>query len=49
MAGLLVLSAFGNSTSSSDWERFVQAPVALLLPLLRVVVALGEDAPRTLG
>jgi hypothetical protein len=40
LVGAMVLSAFGNFASSSPWERFLMGPMALLLALLCLVVAL---------
>lgn len=42
LAALMTLSAFGNVASSSAWERFLNAPVALLLALLCLVTAVGR-------
>jgi uncharacterized membrane protein YhhN len=36
----MALSALGNFASSSPWERFLMGPMALLLALLCLVVAL---------
>lgn len=41
VAGLLVVGALTNAASSSRWERFGWAPVALVLGGLCVVVAPG--------
>jgi hypothetical protein len=41
LVGLLTVGALMNFASSSSWERFLQAPVALLLALLCLVVARG--------
>jgi hypothetical protein len=40
LAGGMAFSAFGNFASSSPWERFLMGPMALLLALLCLVVAL---------
>jgi len=42
---VLVLSALANAASSSDWERFLMAPVALALGLLTFVVARSSSSP----
>jgi hypothetical protein len=41
LVGLLALSALMNAASGSNWERFLQAPLAFLLALLCFVVARG--------
>lgn len=41
LVGLLSLGVLMNLASSSDWERFLQAPIALLLAGLCLVVARG--------
>lgn len=43
LVGAMTLSALGNFASSSGWERFLNGPVALLLALLCLVVALGGE------
>jgi hypothetical protein len=43
---LLALSGLGNLASSSNWERFLNGPLALLLALACLVVALGSREPR---
>jgi hypothetical protein len=40
----MALSAFGNFASSSPWERFLTGPIALLLALLCLAVALWGPA-----
>jgi len=40
LVGGMTLSALGNFASSSPWERFLLGPIALLLALLCLVVAL---------
>jgi hypothetical protein len=42
LVGLLGLGTLMNVASSSNWERFLQAPIALLLALLCFVVARGR-------
>jgi len=37
----MALSAFGNFASSSPWERFLMGPIALVIALLCLVVALS--------
>ena len=44
MALLLGLSSLANFASVSRWERFLMGPIALLLSLLCVLVALGHAA-----
>lgn len=41
LVALTTLSALANSASSSNWERFLWAPVALLLAFLCLVVLLA--------
>jgi hypothetical protein len=41
LVGLLALGTLMNAASASDWERFLQAPLAVLLALLCLVVARG--------
>jgi hypothetical protein len=41
VVGLLVVGAVMNAASPSRWERFVWAPLSLVLALLTIVVALG--------
>jgi hypothetical protein len=43
LVGGMALSAFGNFASSSPRERFLMGPIALLLALLCLVVALRAD------
>jgi hypothetical protein len=43
LVAAMTLSALANFASSSRWERFLGGPVALLLALLCLVVALGEE------
>ena len=43
LVGAMALSALDNFASSSGWERFLMGPVALLLALLCLVVALGGE------
>jgi hypothetical protein len=40
----MALSAFGNFASSSSWERFLMGPIALLVALLCLAVALWGPA-----
>lgn len=40
LVAAMALSAFGNFASSSRWERLLMGPMALLLALLCLVVAL---------
>jgi hypothetical protein len=42
LVGLLALGALMNFASSSRWERFLMSPIALLLSVLCLVVALGR-------
>ena len=45
LVGAMTLSALGNFASSSRWERFLMGPLALLLAVLCLLVALdGPDA-----
>lgn len=46
LAAALTLGAIMNLASSSGWERFIWAPVALLLAALTFVVARGRSAER---
>jgi hypothetical protein len=39
LVGLLSLGVLMNLASSSDWERFLQAPIAAVLAALCLVVA----------
>ena len=41
LASIMALAAVANVVSASDWERFLLAPVALILFALCVVVARG--------
>jgi hypothetical protein len=43
---LMALSALANFASSSNWERFLLAPSAMLLALLSLVVARGPLPTR---
>jgi hypothetical protein len=43
LVAAMTLSALANFASSSRWERFLGGLVALLLALLCLVVALGEE------
>lgn len=43
LVALITLSAFANFASSSNWERFLWAPVALLLSFLCLVVLLARS------
>jgi hypothetical protein len=45
LVGLLTIGALMNFASSSNWERFLQAPVALLLALLCLMVARRAPEP----
>ncbi|MDQ2935600.1 MAG: hypothetical protein M3R49_11610 [Chloroflexota bacterium] len=49
LAVALGLGAIMNLASSSAWERFMWAPVALLLALLSFVVARGRGEERGIG
>jgi hypothetical protein len=42
LAGLLTLGALLNFASSSNWERFLQAPLALVMAALCLAVARGR-------
>ena len=44
MALMLGLSSLANFASVSRWERFLMGPIALVLSLLCVLVALGPRA-----
>jgi len=46
LAALLTAGALMNAASSSNWERFLQAPIALGLALLCLAIARGP-APGT--
>ena len=46
LVALFGLSAVANIASSSNWERFLNAPIALLLALLCFVVARGAVPAR---
>jgi hypothetical protein len=46
VSALLLVSAFANFSSSSDWERFLNAPAALVTALLCAVVARDNRWPR---
>ena len=49
LTGVLALSALMNFASPSAWERFLQAPIALALAVLCLVVARGgHQRPGTL-
>ncbi len=41
LVAVLALSALGNFASSSNWERFLLGPIALLEALLCLIVARG--------
>jgi hypothetical protein len=43
LVGLLSLGVLMNLASSSDWERFLQAPFAAVLAALCLVVARGPS------
>ena len=43
LVGLLSLGVLMNLASSSDWERFLQAPLAAVLAVLCLVVARGPS------
>ena len=43
LVALITLSAFANFASSSNWERFLWAPVTLLLSFLCLVVLLTRS------
>ena len=43
LVGLLSLGVLMNLASSSDWERFLQAPIAAVLAALCLVVARGPS------
>ena len=46
LIGVLAMSAIGNVASGSKWERFLWAPLSLILAVLCVVVASsGTHAP----
>ena len=46
LIGVLALSAIGNVASRSKWERFLWAPLSLILAVLCLVVARsGTHAP----
>jgi uncharacterized membrane protein len=45
LVGILGLSALMNAASSSPWERYLLAPVALALAVLCAVVAYGARRP----
>ncbi len=42
--GLFALSALANLASLSPWERFVMAPVAVLLAACCLIVAVRRDS-----
>ncbi|HJN85603.1 MAG: DUF3995 domain-containing protein [Dehalococcoidia bacterium] len=46
IVAILAVSALGNFASSSDWERFLNGPVALLSVLLCIVVARSSMPQR---
>ena len=46
LAVAMSLGAIMNLASSSVWERFIWAPVALLLAVLCVIVARGRNDQR---
>ena len=41
VVGLLIVGTLMNAASRSSWERFLWAPVSLVLAVLTLVVALG--------
>ncbi len=43
---VLALSALGNLASSSNWERFLNGPIALLVALLCFIVARSAEPQR---
>jgi hypothetical protein len=47
LTGLLGLGVLMNLASPSDWERFLQAPIAAILAILCLVVARAR--PQTTG
>jgi hypothetical protein len=47
LAGLLTAGTLMNAASSSHWERFLQAPIALGLAILCLAVARGPAPLRT--
>jgi hypothetical protein len=47
LVGLLTVGALMNFASPSNWERFLQAPIALLLALLCLIVARGGPVSIT--
>jgi len=50
-AVFLALSSLGNFASTSNWERFLNGPLALLLAITCIVVALGSRSgqPSDIG
>jgi hypothetical protein len=46
LAGLLMAGALMNAASSSNWERFLQAPIALGLAVLCLAVVRGSGTGR---
>ena len=44
LVGLLSLGVVMNLASSSEWERFLQAPLAAILAVLCLMVARGGEA-----
>jgi hypothetical protein len=49
LVGVLTLSAIMNTVSRSKWERFLWGPVALILAVLCLVIALGSAHPAPWG
>lgn len=49
LVGLLSLGVLMNLASSSDWERFLQAPIAAVLAVLCLVVARSDTEARRMG
>ena len=49
LVAVLALSALGNFASSSNWERFLLGPIALLEALLCLIVARGVGSEVAAG
>jgi hypothetical protein len=49
LVGVLALSAIMNIASRSKWERFLWGPVALVLAVMCLIVAVGEVHPAPWG
>jgi hypothetical protein len=49
LIGILTLSGIMNTISPSKWERFLWGPVALILAVLCLFVALGAAHPAPWG